>query len=130
MNRHQITTSRHGRAPATLSEYVTGFGLSVALTLTAFGLVIFDSIERIEVIAAVVVLALLQLIVQLKFFIHLEHESGPKWNKLIFGFMALVVFIVVAGSLWIMANLDYHHDHDGPKAEQELIEREGILRER
>ncbi len=54
-------------------------------------------------------LAIVQFFVQLFFFLHLGHESKPRWRILIFSFMLLVVVIVVFGSIWIMQNLDYHH---------------------
>lgn len=109
---------------ATVGAYIAGFVLSLGLTLTAYLLVwrhvhshhtVFsDSFLNI----AVAVLALLQLIVQLLFFLHLGRESKPRWNLTVLSFAALVVGIVVLGSLWIMDNLNSHHGsygttHDG-----------------
>lgn len=123
-----IVVARHHTSPASFSQYLIGFVLSVLLTLTAFLLAIHESVTEPEVLIALISLALLQLVVQLQFFIHLDHESGPKWNKLIFWFMALVVFIVVGGSLWIMTSLDYHHDTAPADTDEYIMQQENIER--
>ena len=128
MSQHRSIVSRHTSVPANTSQYVVGFLLSVLLTGTAFFLAMNHSVSDTLVLVAIVSLALLQLVVQLQFFIHLEHESGTKWNALIFWFMALVVFIVVAGSLWIMMNLDYHGHTSPQETEEYLLQEEGIKR--
>jgi len=96
---------------ATRSAYVTGFVISLLLTLLAYLLVTKDVVDAWLVIPAIVVLAVVQFVVQLVFFLHLGRETKPRWNLMAFLFMILVVFIVVAGSLWIMANLDYNMNH-------------------
>jgi len=59
----------------------------------------------------IVVLAIVQLMTQLVFFLHLDKESKPRWNLTAAAFALIVVLILVLGSLWIMANLSYHHGH-------------------
>jgi cytochrome o ubiquinol oxidase operon protein cyoD len=59
-------------------------------------------------VLVIVGLAVVQLLVQLIFFLHLGKESKPRLNLTIFAFMLLVVGIVAIGSLWIMHNLDYN----------------------
>ena len=93
---------------ATLTAYISGFVISLLLTLLAYLLVVKDVVDARFVIPAIVVLALTQFVVQLVFFLHLGREAKPRWNMMAFLFMLLVVFIVVGGSLWIMQNLDYH----------------------
>jgi cytochrome o ubiquinol oxidase operon protein cyoD len=111
-----------------LGAYVTGFVLSVLCTLAAYRIVdgkLFDSpTERAVVIF---ILALVQLGVQLLFFLHIDHEKRPRWNQMAFAFMGVVVIILVAGTIWIMANLDYHGAPDNP-TDSQIIENEGIRR--
>jgi cytochrome o ubiquinol oxidase operon protein cyoD len=64
------------------------------------------------VIAVIVTLALIQLFIQLVFFLHLDRGSKPRWNLGILAFAILVVVIIVFGSLWIMANLNYNMTPD------------------
>ena len=92
----------------TLSSYVTGFALSVVFTLVAYVLVVQHILEGKALMAAIVGLAIVQLLVQLFFFLHLHKESKPRWNLVVFLFMLLILLIVVIGSLWIMHNLDYN----------------------
>ncbi|HZP55217.1 MAG TPA: cytochrome o ubiquinol oxidase subunit IV [Candidatus Saccharimonadales bacterium] len=124
-------------------NYYIGFGLSLLLTLTAYLLVwrhaqshhaVFtDSSLRIGVI----VLALLQLIVQLIFFLHLNFKQNLRWNLTVLSFAAIVVLILVIGSIWIMTNLNYSHagygkTHDGhtltspSQTNQYIIQDEGV----
>ena len=90
------------------SGYLIGFGLSVGLTLIAYFLVTASSLPRQTIIIAILVLAITQLFVQLYFFLHLGKEAKPRFKLLSFGFMLIVVSIVVFGTLWIMQNLSYH----------------------
>jgi cytochrome o ubiquinol oxidase operon protein cyoD len=118
--------SRHDPSSATMRSYVIGFVTSVCMTLIAYLLVVHRSFSSNAVlIAAFVVLALIQFIVQLIFFLHLGRETKPRWKLLVFVFMLVVVGILVGGSLWIMNNLNanmkmtpaqenrYMNDQDG-----------------
>lgn len=123
------TTSE--QAPGSVKNYVIGFVLSVSLTLLAYFLV-QDHVSSNHsthahntLLLAVMGLAGLQLIVQLVYFLHLGHESKPRWNLALFGFMTLMVLIIVIGSLWIMDNLNYNmmNSHE---TSQEIIKDEGF----
>lgn len=101
-------------------SYVTGFILSLIFTLSAYMLVeIHANSHRLTfapqfLIPAIVVLALIQLVVQLVFFLHLNKESNPRWNLTVLLFAIMVVGILVFGSLWIMENINHHYDHVVP----------------
>lgn len=93
-------------------SYITGFILSLTLTLIAYILVtqkLYTSTTQI--IGIIVGLAIIQLVVQLIFFLHLGRESKPRWNVAVFMFAGLVVLIIVFGSIWIMNNLNYNMNH-------------------
>lgn len=104
------TTDRTQQAlpRGTLRSYVIGFTLSILLTLAAYSVVVQKLLSGWTIIAAVVGLAILQLLVQLLFFLHLGRETKPRWNVMVFLFMLLVLIIIVFGTLWIMHNLNYH----------------------
>jgi cytochrome o ubiquinol oxidase operon protein cyoD len=106
------TTPDHRAIPpetedASLRNYVIGFGLSLGLTLTAYLLVVNHAWSARYLIVAVITLALVQFLVQLRFFLHLGREGQPRWKLFVFLFMVMVVVILVFGSLWIMNNLNY-----------------------
>ncbi len=106
--------TKHDAGKRTLRAYVTGFVLSIALTLGSYALVNthvrlrHEAISHMVIIAVIMVFAIAQLAVQLLFFLHLGDEAKPRWKLLSFLFALLVVVIVVVGSLWIMSNLNYH----------------------
>jgi cytochrome o ubiquinol oxidase operon protein cyoD len=95
-----------------LTSYVIGFVLSIILTFLAYVLVVNHILEGALLVAVIVGLAVIQLFVQLFFFLHLGKESKPRWNLIVFAFALSVVVIIVFGSLWIMNNLDYNMMHD------------------
>lgn len=113
MAAHKTITSQHEHVRASKQSYALGFALSLLLTLVPFAVVVYELVSGLALMLVLMVLALAQLIVQLKFFIHLGHERSPRWNRISFVFMVLVVFILVGGSLWIMYNLDYNMRRSG-----------------
>lgn len=101
------------RGHGTTTSYTLGYILSILLTVAAYLLVKhhMDTYHLVFshhlLIASVIGLAIVQLFVQLMFFLHLGRESKPRFNLLILFFAAIVVLILVGGSLWIMSNLSY-----------------------
>lgn len=106
-NHTKAVVAQHETDRGTLRTYITGFVASIALTVTAYLLVSHHSLSRRALIAAVTGLALVQFLVQMLFFLHLGRETKPRWKLLVALFMAMVVLILVFGSLWIMTNLNY-----------------------
>lgn len=92
----------------TLINYVIGFILSLLLTGTAYLAVTNQLFAGGMLITVIIGLAIAQVLVQLFFFLHLGHETKPRWKLVTLLFMLVVLFILVFGSLWIMQNLDYH----------------------
>lgn len=95
--------------PADSKPYFVGFGLSVSLTLLAFGGVYYDWLKGWWLLGYLITLAVLQLYVQLYFFLHLNSSLESRGRLVAFLFSALVVLIIVFGSLWIMTSLSYNH---------------------
>jgi len=97
-----------------LVSYVSGFAISIALTLAAYFLVVQYAgsggavLDRSTLIFAIVALAIVQLAVQLIFFLHLGKDSKPHWNLIVFAYAALLIVAIVAGSLWVMYHLNYN----------------------
>ncbi|MEO6513374.1 MAG: cytochrome o ubiquinol oxidase subunit IV [Candidatus Saccharimonadales bacterium] len=124
---HTVVTSEHDAAPGSLASYTTGFGLSVIFTLVAYFLVVRHVLGGWGIVIAILSLGVVQLLVQLLFFLHLSRESKPRWNLTVFVFMTIVLLIIVIGSLWIMHNLNYHtmapHDTDIYIQKEENISR-------
>ncbi len=96
-----------------IRSYTTGFLLSLVLTCIAFivtkyYLATHMMTAPLMLFIGLLVLAAVQLLVQLLFFFHLGSESRPRLNTVSFLFMLMVVGIIGIGSLWIMYNLEYN----------------------
>ena len=102
----------HGATEGSLSSYATGFALSLGLTFSAYLMVVNRLASGSALTAAIFFLALVQLVVQLVFFLHLDKGSKSRWNLIVLLMAAIIVIILVAGSLWIMKNLDYNMSAD------------------
>ena len=111
-NNHNVATKvEHEYGHGSFKSYVVGFILSILLTVTPYFIVVNHVFASSIIIAAIVLLAILQLLVQLTFFLHLSSESKPRWNLTAFIFSTLIVAILVAGTMWIMYHLDYNMSH-------------------
>lgn len=95
-------------------SYSIGYVLSIVLTLGAYiPVVLFQNshdtfFSQGLLIALVISLAVMQLFVQLIFFLHIGHESSPRWNLVFLVSTVSIILLVVLGSLWIMYHLNYN----------------------
>lgn len=89
-------------------NYLVGFVSALVLSAAAFWLVTSQIVDGAWLIAVLIGLAVLQLVVQLVFFLHVGSESRPRWNLTALLFMLIMLVVIVAGSLWIMNNLNYN----------------------
>jgi cytochrome o ubiquinol oxidase subunit IV len=92
----------HG-AHGTRKSYITGFILAIALTFVPFGLVMTHSSVGTPLIIAVFALA--QIGVHIVYFLHVSRSEEQRWNLMALIFTAIVVCIILGGSIWIMHNL-------------------------
>jgi len=83
-----------------------GLGFSVILTVAAFVLANSHLIYGPSIPVALLVLAIAQMGVHLVFFLHITTGPDNTNNVLALAFGILVVFLIVAGSIWIMSHLN------------------------
>ena len=115
-----MTDLRYDRAPGeistsaeaqqlTLSDfaiYTVGFVLAVILTAVSFWAANTSLLWSPGVAMGLVVLAIAQMGVHLVFFLHITTGPDNTNNVLALAFGVLIVTLVIAGSLWIMTNLN------------------------
>ena len=92
------------------ASYIAGFIFSIALTLAAFFAALRPGSFHLSangVFAAILVLAVVQLVVQLLFFLHLGSGAERGSRFLILAGTIGLVLIIVTGSIWIMNRLNY-----------------------
>lgn len=89
------------------ADYVRGFAMAAVLTAAAFTLVMNHTLGNIPLtVAAVMGLAVVQVVVHMVFFLHMNSRSEGGWNLLALLFTLLLVLIVLSGSLWVMYHLN------------------------
>jgi cytochrome o ubiquinol oxidase operon protein cyoD len=94
---------------ANLRSYVIGLVLAALLTAASFWALHTKLIWPPGIGMALAVLAVAQMGVHLVFFLHITTGPDNTNNVLALAFGVLIVTLVVAGSLWIMANLNHHY---------------------
>ena len=105
MNRAHIDSTGAGRA--SLKSYAAGFILSIVLTVIAFALVMSGALPHAAVLGGIISAAILQILVHLHYFLHLNTSSALRWNLLALIFAVLIIALFVGGTLWIMHHLQY-----------------------
>jgi cytochrome o ubiquinol oxidase operon protein cyoD len=92
-----------------ISSYALGLGLAALLTALSFALPAMSSVIWAPAIpAALIAMAIAQMGVHLVFFLHISTGPDNTNNVLALAFGIMVVILLVAGSLWIMANLNHN----------------------
>jgi len=94
-----------------IKGYMIGFVLSIILTAIPFGLVMFPSFPRETIVAIILAMAVVQVIVHVYYFLHLDSSHEERWNVSAFVFTILITAIVVGGSVWVMYNATTNMEH-------------------
>lgn len=90
-----------------VKPYLIGLGLAVLLTAIPFGLVATGAASRGVTIFVIAIAAVIQMLVHLRFFLHIGFSSTPRENLIALAFAAVLICIMLGGSFWIMFDL-YH----------------------
>ena len=92
---------------AKFNAYMVGFGLAVILTAIPFVMVAFKLASATTTLVVIAALAVIQVVVHLRYFLHLDFKHTPRENLVTLAFTAVLIVIMIGGSLWIM--FDLHH---------------------
>jgi cytochrome o ubiquinol oxidase operon protein cyoD len=87
-------------------SYLVGFGLALLLTGVSFWVASTSTIWGPGVATGLVVLAIAQMGVHLVFFLHITTGPDNTNNVLALAFGILIVFLVMIGTIWIMAHMN------------------------
>jgi cytochrome o ubiquinol oxidase operon protein cyoD len=96
------TGDEHG-----LKSYLVGFALALALTAIPFALVATNPLPKPVTLIIIGLAAVIQILVHLRYFLHLTLTATPRENLFAILFAAILILIMVGGSFWIM--FDLHH---------------------
>jgi cytochrome o ubiquinol oxidase subunit IV len=89
-----------------LKSYGTGFMLSLVLTVIPFALVMSGAVSRGVAILGICGAGIVQILVHLHCFLHLDGSSEEGWNVLALLFTVLIMTIFIGGTLWVMYTLN------------------------
>ena len=102
-------SDQHGThsAVGTFKSYMLGFALAAILTGIAFALVMTKTIANPTVLGFVVLgLAAVQVVVHMVYFLHMNTRSEGGWTLLALVFTAVILMIMLSGSIWVMYHLN------------------------
>jgi cytochrome o ubiquinol oxidase operon protein cyoD len=98
-----VDSPSHG----SLRSYLTGFGLSVVLTVIPFWLVMTGALESRQATALLIMaFAAVQIVVHMIYFLHMSPKSENGWTLMALLFTLIIVVIALSGSLWVMYHLN------------------------
>ena len=103
----QASIDRTGVSRGSLKSYLTGFVLSLILTAVPFALVMSGTWSSAATLAGIFTAGLVQILVHLHYFLHLDTTSAARWNVAALIFTLLIMVLFVGGTLWIMSSLNY-----------------------
>ena len=93
---------------ANILSYTAGLGLAILLTIASFVVSQTNLLWAPGIPVGLIVLAFAQIGVHLVFFLHLGSGPDNTNNILALAFGVLIVFLVITGSIWIIANLNWN----------------------
>lgn len=100
---HEDDDGFHG----TPRDYARGFVLSLVLTAIPFALVMSGGVGTSATTALVVMaFAAVQIVVHMVCFLHMNTRAEGGWSMMALIFTAVLVLILMAGSLWVMYHLN------------------------
>ena len=96
-----------------VTSYLVGLGLATLLTIVSFYISGTTLVWGPSIPVALVVLAIAQMGVHLVFFLHITTGPDHVNNVMALAFGVLIVLLILAGSLWIMANMNHNMAYTG-----------------
>ncbi len=103
----QASINSTGLSRRSLRSCLTGFVLSLILTAIPFALVMSGTLSFSAALAAIFSAGLIQVLVHLYYFLHLDASSAARWNLVAMIFTVLIMILFVGGTFWIMWSLYY-----------------------
>ena len=84
---------------------IVGYGVALLLTLAAFGLVASHVLTGREAFYTVLGLGLVQLLVHLRFFLHIDLKRSARADLQLIMFSTVIIALMVGGTLVVLFNL-------------------------
>lgn len=85
--------------------YAIGYVLSLLLTTAAFAAVYWRLLAALATFGLILTLGLVQMLVHLRFFLHISWKTSARTDLQLILFSALVIGLMVMGTLVVLSNL-------------------------
>lgn len=96
----------HGHG--SIVSYIVGFVLSVILTVASFCIVLLNTgLSKTVIITSLGVLAVIQIFVQVTFFLHVSAAPEQRSEVVSFLFSVFVALVICFGTLFVMYNVGH-----------------------
>lgn len=86
-------------------SYFTGLAVALLLTAIPFAMVAWSDFSPTVLLAAIGVCAVVQAVVHLRFFLHIDLSRSHRDDLQLILFSALIIALMVGGTIWIMSDL-------------------------
>ncbi len=116
--------SQTARSTGSVKSYVIGFIVSLLCTAIPYYLVVTKTVSGNTLLATIIGFALLQMLIQIFFFLHLGRGPKPLYNVAFFAATVGIILVVVGGSIFIIDHL--HYNMTPTEASKQLAEGEAI----
>ncbi len=117
---HIHSKNEHG----SVGSYVIGFILSLIFSLVPYYLVVNKTVTGTTLLATILGFGVIQMIIQIFFFLHLGRGPKPLYNVVFFISTVSLILVVVFGSTFIMDHL--HYNMSPTEVTKKLAQKEGI----
>jgi cytochrome o ubiquinol oxidase operon protein cyoD len=98
-------SSPHDTRRDEIRSYVIGYDLALALTGAAFAIVHWQGFVPTTTLIIVLGLAFVQMVIHLRFFLHISLRKSARDDLQLILFSTLIVILMVSGTLVILFNL-------------------------
>lgn len=85
--------------------YLTGFVMAVVLTVIPFTMVANGGFSFDTVIGTIVILGLIQVVVHVRYFLHVDFSIDQREQLHLMLFSLLLLFLMAAGTIWVLYNM-------------------------
>jgi cytochrome o ubiquinol oxidase operon protein cyoD len=119
-----IDSNHPSKDRGTSEPYIVGFILSLLFTIIPYVMVVNKLVTGHALLGLILGIAVIQMIIQIVFFLHLGRERKPRWQLYFFGGTVIGILTVVGGSVFIMSHL--HSNMSPIEVTQKLTQDEGI----
>lgn len=104
MAQHPLHQEEASQSHGSVKSYTVGFILSIVLTIIPIMIVLNGWLEGMTNVVVLMIFAVIQMAIQLIFFMHLREEKKPRYNLISLILGLFIIVVIVAGSIFIMTN--------------------------